>query len=1837
MGINKDLNIDPYYENFYDSANPQYKQYNKVLFRPARAVQARELTQLQTILQEQVERFGSNVYQEGTVITGINVTERTDIFYVKVNDTASLPDPTVYQPSTSVDVNTGEEVTTEYTLRTLVGTQYLTAKILKASNGFQTRDPNLKTFFVNYLTTVQAADGTDIKQFSPGDVLEVLDGDGNPISGVSATVASVNNPVGHAFGASVDEGVIFQKGHFVFVEDQLIIIEKYSLTPRDVALGFNIQENIITSGQDSTLLDNAQGYNNDNAPGADRLQLKPILTAYEAADEPDDFFALVRFENGEAVTIRNVTQFNSIAQTMARRTFEESGDYVTRGMNLSLEDDGTNIQAVVSPGKAYVNGYEVESVGKRYLDVAPLGSSDTITRNNEATGAQFGQYLEFSWAAPTGTPNSAIRLNPFEMDGTRYPMYDNGNNQIGTCSIGSISQGTSINGTQQGRLYIYAVDKDPNYINTDIYRIGGNSDNSVPGTIITAGLFDVNNSALVFPLGSNHVKQISDLVFVRRVRETISTATGAFVLEPTPTTQPLPNNILMVNTVAQLVPPITGGSSGITTSAFPSGGTQVAVAAPDQLGDGALQFVYYDRLEREVAADSLSSIDVYMTLTYDTTGDKGIIGLPNGVKLLEVIDDNGAGENITDRFKLVNNQKDSYYDLSYIQLKKGQALNNTSGTGQALRVKATVLRRTSTVGNGYLTVDSYSGIDKKLLKRFSTLSGRAIDLPNAIDFRPYATPAIIYSTGIAGAPAVPSSITKTVVPNIAIADRSTILATHEVFLPRIDSVVVDSRGEFDIVQGSPSEKPSIPEVKDVFQLGEIYIPGAALTLKGSNPVKISTKTIRNYTMKDITQFDTRIKRLTEAVALNSLEKAASEMFIPDSAGDNRFKNGFLVDTFGSFATSDVADPEFKMSIDPSYKVGMPALKTFTVDLKRRTTTSSGISPFGEFTTLAEDGSRTIQIEQPYATNFRNCVSNFYNYEGSVDISPKFSSDYDTIRNPDTNISIDFATPMIDFMENLQEFIPLTTDREVGDVFLADSSTAANRREGNTIIGGVNDTWRQEWETLSMGVDTSENTQEGVGDFVTDITLRPYVKAKEVKVLVTGLRPNTRHYFYFADGVDVNAHVTPGQYVAQDNGDGTLAVGVQNVFAKKGQSGATTAPGQAVTSDNKGVLAAIFNIPGGTFFAGENKLEVSDVSQYSSIESAGTSYGTVTYRAYSFGISKSALDVTTRSPDFRTDVVDTFSTDNVSFRETWRRRTDPLAQTFFIKSGMGQGAKSIYVKDIDLFFKRKDAVVGFTLEVREVINGYPSSKVLPFGRKYMTSSEVSVSDTGTAATTVSFDNPIKLDVEREYAFVVLPDANSPEYLIWTSKVGGTDLASGAGTPVTQDWGEGVLFTSTNNRAWKSYQDEDVKFRIKKLNFATSTGHVDLVPNNPEFLTIASTVGAFEDGEFAYVKKTSGGSYTSSGNNTLTGDGREVTINQSTAFSVGDYIVLEKGSEKKVTKILAKSEVSGITTLTVDSPVIFNTAVVGNITATFVVGGYVQFFNPNKPTELHLTESSARQNFRIIGNGTETITGEKSGAGATVSSVFDADISYFQPIIHKFNSLKTSTKLKLMSGDPTLSGTPGSQMITDKSIAGNSSVYLTGNPRTIPSQSNIVDAGQSVSEDFAIRVEMSNNAYASTSPSVDDDLSMLTVYQYDITNSDLTTSTYVSKKATLSDRMYAVGLKVLVGAYRPAGTMLDVYARFVIPTNVENFTDWMQLSQETTEVFSSSHNIRDHREIEYNLPEADANFLGANEYSAFQIKIVMRHMTGTELDANSQPITTGAHLYPHIADYRAIAIT
>ena len=65
------FNISPYYDDFDESKN-----FLRMLFRPGYAVQARELTQAQTILQNQVDRFGSHMCEDGSKVLGAGVTTR---------------------------------------------------------------------------------------------------------------------------------------------------------------------------------------------------------------------------------------------------------------------------------------------------------------------------------------------------------------------------------------------------------------------------------------------------------------------------------------------------------------------------------------------------------------------------------------------------------------------------------------------------------------------------------------------------------------------------------------------------------------------------------------------------------------------------------------------------------------------------------------------------------------------------------------------------------------------------------------------------------------------------------------------------------------------------------------------------------------------------------------------------------------------------------------------------------------------------------------------------------------------------------------------------------------------------------------------------------------------------------------------------------------------------------------------------------------------------------------------------------------------------------------------------------------------------------------------------------------------------------------------------------------------------------------------------------------------------------------------------------------------------------------------------------------------------------
>ncbi len=1848
MGINTDLNVDPYYDDFDEA-----KQFNRVLFKPAKAVQARELTQLQTILQKQVERFGSNVYKEGTIISGINLTARDDLFYVKLNDKAGFSNPAIYD-----QVVADDGTATTFVARGL--TSGLEAEIIKGQNGFQTQDPDLKTFFVKYLNTSQD-NQTDVKRFLQGEAIEVLDSNSSVVETV--TVATVAGHEGRSFGISCEEGVIYQKGHFIFVDNQFIIVSKYSNVPGNVSVGFTIKENLIDSDSDTTLLDNASGFNNENAPGADRLQLVPTLVSHNTVSEPTEFFALIRYVNGKPVRIRDKTEFNIVGNELARRTYEESGNYVTDGLRVTLENENDTAFAVVSPGKAYVYGKEVTNVSPTKLPITPV--SLTQSKAGQRTGTSYGQYYKYS-------SNDNSKLHDFLLTGgasARYTLYNN-TTVVGHCSVANIVH--SATGTNDlGKIYVYAVVKLSAYVSTAPNKIGltgdaagavplikkvGSTESAATGTQ-AAHLYDSNKGAMIFDAGKSSMNSMQNINVTRRVKLT-SVGSNTVTLN-TNDGFPLNTDIVAITASNQI--------ETISSATYDGSGNVSVTAA------GAVDSLYYNRVDT-LEEDSLVLETGYVKNVF--ASGKGLIGVPNCVELISVQDQFGREINnavdVTSKFRLVNNQKDGFYDRSYIELRAGETLSNND-----LLIRFKYITRNSPVGGGFLTVDSYSHSsftdNLNLVQNYTAKDAREYNLLNSYDFRPYAqklvTPSATTNAPLVTAPGA-GAASLIIDPRAIIpAVNSTISSDQTYFMSRVDSVVLDEYSNVKLVKGGESENPSVPRTEGLYAIANVRIPGNTSKITGEEKITVRDISTKTYKMEDIGRIEQRIDSLVDLVSLSLLEQQSNSMLITDASGATRFKNGILADSFKDLNLAEISDSQFKATLDKGRTIVSPSVNQFPLDLKAESGTGVQLS-FPDVVTIASTGTNIEVISQPYATTFRNCVSNFYSYQGKAVIDPPFDSGYDVIKNPEINIELDIAGPMLDLVDTIQEIMPLTSEELVSE-----KRVGTTRPRRRVIMGQ----FEQTLEQTSLTSSTSDINQ-AIGNFVTDVNMKPYLRRKTIKVLITGLRPSTRHYFFF-DQKSVDAHVAPGP-VIQFGLSNSSTLDVSKVSTAGWHSSrAGFGKGSPIRSDANGTLSAVFVIPGETFFVGQNVLEIVDVDQYSSIDSASTSYARATYRGYNFAVNKSDVSMTTRTVDFDTKV-------NIVKREIQRQVGDPIAQTFKVKASSTNDANIALISDIDVYFKQKSSTTGVTLQIREVENGYPSKIVLPFASKHLNSSEVYTSTKGTLATKFTFDNPVRLQSDKEYSFVVIPDANSPDYLIYTSKVGETSLSKGtaeSSVAVTNDWGDGVLFTSTNDSAWKSYQDEDIKFNINRYDFSTSSASVNLAPNDLEFLDIRDTTLNFEVDEIAYVKKTDVFTASVSGSEL-----NIITIQGSPGIALGDYLHIANnaGTEFIVAEVINVDTQAATKVFTLDSSYFETTT---SATVTLCVAGRVSHFNPRKPDKLFLRESSASSinflddnptvqigslqagtvytivdlgspttttthwesagvpsgkaaigyqftasNAGTTGPGTarpndQLIQGADSGATAKISAVTNEKISYFQSQVYISDSINTSTSLSLLKQNG----------VVDKSIDKNSNVYTPNNLRTIMSKSYMVS--NSIAENFKIKVDLSNNGFTSASPIIDSKISELFAYQYHITN-DNTSSTWVTKEVILEEDLDAVGMRVLLSAYRPAGTFIDVYGRFVYPENVEEQGPWLQLRNDSSDLYSNTSNTKDYRDFEYNFDEelTASPYDVHTTYKTFQLKFVLRHgTTGSTTDELGTPdlsgITPDINLFPHIFDYRAIALT
>lgn len=437
------LNINPYYDDFDADKN-----FYRVLFKPGYPVQARELTTLQSILQNQVESFGSHIFKEGSMVIPGGITVDTKYNSLKINPTHLGLDVSIYLDNligaTVKGQNSGVTAQIKnYTLPPDEGVEDI-------------------TLYIRYEES-----GSDFEKsvFEDGELLITLDNItyGNTTINSGSTVASLVSLNATSTGSAVNlsSGVYFIRGTFVNVTDSVLVLEPYSNSP-SYRVGLTILEEIITSDDDESLNDNARGFSNFASPGADRFKISTTLSK-KLLDDYDDknFVELVKIDNGQIKKLQDKSVYSIIRDYFAQRTYDESGDYalnsfgvdILNSLNNNINNNGAyqstqktesgnhpsdDLMVVrVSSGKAYVRGYDIDLTGSTNLDVPK--PRETATVDTASIPLEFGSRLTINNVY--GTPMVGVNTggNTVQLFNVRRGSAGTGSTSIGYARVYSYS------------------------------------------------------------------------------------------------------------------------------------------------------------------------------------------------------------------------------------------------------------------------------------------------------------------------------------------------------------------------------------------------------------------------------------------------------------------------------------------------------------------------------------------------------------------------------------------------------------------------------------------------------------------------------------------------------------------------------------------------------------------------------------------------------------------------------------------------------------------------------------------------------------------------------------------------------------------------------------------------------------------------------------------------------------------------------------------------------------------------------------------------------------------------------------------------------------------------------------------------------------------------------------------------------------------------------------------------------------------------------------------------------------------------------------------------------
>ena len=877
MALN--LNTSPYFDDYTAS-----KKFERILFKPGVAVQARELSQLQTILQKNISRFADHIFIDGTPVLGAKgVIKKRD--YIKINDLDAA--------SATVDNDT----LANYIGDTLTGgTSGLTATIDKVETGVDTDAVDKKTFYISYTGGDSA--GTYL-HFEAGETLTVTSTD----SGRNGDTFVVDNGVdasdvtrnyfGNGLFFTIEEGIIYISGFFAQHDNQEILLEKYKNTA-NFYVGVKLKDSIVQADDDTTLNDPATGTFNFNAPGADRYKITTEIAKLAlTATNDSEFVSLYKIEDGKLTTsIKDDLDFyHIIGQILAERTYDESGNYVIRNFTVGVREhlrtatnngylessdggDGTKIAIAVGDGIGMVRGRKRRFFAPTHLAVDK--GNEKVIEEGFTTSTAYGNYVLCdevcgNWDLEDGdlvelydTARNAITAGTYSATGTS-------GTKIGQARVRQIRResGTPGAAAAQYRLYLYDIRMYGGAFGDvkSIYYNGVADGFADPVLVSSAAVLnEVKFNQMVFQSPVKATSRLNvdtgntfDLNYTYQKEFTATVATdgtttitvsGAetFPYSSTPTQTQLDTEFVVVVQSAVTIDSVSYAAGRVFDVQTSNIASNSATAINFDFGTSwstATDVKIYVKVkvtdEAPVALNALSGRYVTIDTSTHPAGANGPwnLGIPNVYKIEEILVGPSSGSylstgtDVKEQFKLETGQNDNFYGHSSLVVKPSAV---TSTTSKKITVKLSYLSPNYGSSNAtYFAVDSYpvddtgsSGIfTYEIPVYYSENLGAKFDLRDCIDFRPYTKKTAIDTTTLSSAsenPLVTAQLDDTANYQFPIPTES-FTTDAEYYLGRIDKVVLTEKGLIKSVKGQYSKNPRLPfDPVDSMVLAVVKIP-----------------------------------------------------------------------------------------------------------------------------------------------------------------------------------------------------------------------------------------------------------------------------------------------------------------------------------------------------------------------------------------------------------------------------------------------------------------------------------------------------------------------------------------------------------------------------------------------------------------------------------------------------------------------------------------------------------------------------------------------------------------------------------------------------------------------------------------------------------------------------------------------------------------------------------------------------------------------------------------------------------------------------------------------------